>query len=199
MKHFSAFLRIFSAFGVFAFAASAPAQEQGEVEGLVSPAASFAAINRQNVGESAEARPTMPRLFFTNEQRRILEVVRQEFITEENLEFAEFAPLLIEQQETLDVEEEQLGRAYDLSVHAFIRNRSSGEGRVWINNEAYPLQDESGVLQREGLDGLTLESGGEFAGTDVINNSRFVVKVGQKLAGDGEVNETYPVIIVKKQ
>ncbi|MGI9297472.1 MAG: hypothetical protein ACR2QC_06185 [Gammaproteobacteria bacterium] len=199
MKHFSAFLQIFSALGVFAVFAATPAlaQEQQDAAAPVSPVSDAAP---DAAGSSAANRPAMPRLFFTNEQRRILEVVRQEFITEENLEFAEFAPLLIEQQETVDVaEEEEFARDYDLRVEAFIRNRSSGDGRIWINNEPYPLRDESGVLQREGLDGLVLGSDGAISGMDSLNNSRFMVKVGQKLAGDGEVNETYPVIIVKKQ
>lgn len=187
MKYISVLLQPLVAFVVFALVASS-AYGQETQDAAPTGAAS----------ESESVRPTMPRLFFTNEQRRILEVVRQEFITEENLEFAEFAPLLIEQQETLE-EEDSIGRNYDLSVVAYIRNRSSGGGVLWMNGEQYSLDDDSGVLGREGLDKLSLESNGAISGTDSVNNSRFVLKVGQKLAGDGEVNETYPVVIVKKQ
>ena len=179
MKKVFAFLRVFALSAMFV-AAAANAQE--------------------TEGDNAAAegiRPQMPRLFFTNEQRRILEVVRQEFITEENLEFAEFAPLLIEQQET--IEEEEIGRNYDLQMAAFVRNRSSGDGVLWINNEQYSLNDVSGVLGREGLDGLSLGADGVISGADSINNSRFVVRIGQTLKGDGAVHEAYPVIIVKKQ
>ena len=93
----------------------------------------------------------------------------------------------------------EIGRLYDLRVDAFIRNRRSGAGLLWMNNEQYPLDDSSGVLGREGLDGLSFENSGEIAGTDSVNNSRFILRVGQKLAGDGEISETYPVIVVKKQ
>ena len=179
MKKVFAFLRVFALSAMFV-AAAANAQEA------------------EDDNAAAEGiRPQMPRLFFTNEQRRILEVVRQEFITEENLEFAEFAPLLIEQQET--IEEEEIGRNYDLQMAAFVRNRSSGDGVLWINNEQYSLNDVSGVLGREGLDGLSLGADGVISGADSINNSRFVVRIGQTLKGDGAVHEAYPVIIVKKQ
>ncbi|MBE8157817.1 MAG: hypothetical protein HAW59_00230, partial [Betaproteobacteria bacterium] len=46
-----------------------------------------------------ETRPGMPRLFFTNQQRRILEVIRQEYVTEETLDHQEFVPFVLEQQE----------------------------------------------------------------------------------------------------
>ena len=162
--------------------------------------AAVAPVYAQESQDGAEdgARPQMPRLFFTNEQRRILEVVRQEFITEDNLEFAEFAPLLIEQQETIE-SEDQFRRSRSLRVDAIIRNRGTGGGALWINHERYSLEDISGALERDGLGGMMFESGGAISGTDSINNSRFVLKVGQNLADDGEVNETYPVVVIKKQ
>ena len=89
MKHFSAFLRAVAASAAFAVAAHAPAYAQEQQQGEA-PAAAAAAVDAASDGIALDdsVRPSMPRLFFTNEQRRILEVVRQEFITEENLEFA---------------------------------------------------------------------------------------------------------------
>ena len=149
-------------------------------------------------------RPVMPRLFFTNEQRRILEVVRQEVISEQNLNFDEFVPLVLAQQESIIVDED-LSRDYDIQINAYIRNRKSDEGSVWVNGiegeqfRNISLNDRAGIWGREGLGELTFNDSREITGLDVANNSRFVLRVGQKLAGDGEASETYPVIIVKKK
>lgn len=152
--------------------------------------------------DGEEGRPAMPRLFYTNEQRRILEVVRQELIAEESLEFEEFVPLVLAQQEVLEViaGEELAAREHDLQMNAYIRNRKSGSAVLWINDESYQLtsEDGSGVLSFEGIDGLVMQNDGSVEGLDSPNGTRFVVRVGQKLAGDGEVNETYPVVVIKK-
>lgn len=150
-----------------------------------------------------QSRPTMPRLFFTNQQRRILEVVRQEYITEEVLEQQEFVPLVLAQQEAVEeVDELAFTRENNFRINAFVRNRKTGSGIVWLNNARYELGDNTGILFREeGLSELMPDAAtdGSITGVDTYNNSRFVLKVGQSLATDGEVNEVYPVVIVKKK
>ena len=151
-------------------------------------------------GAASDDRPAMPRLFYTNEQRRILEVVRQEFITQENIEFSEFTPLLIEQQETLDIEE-VAGRQYDLRVDAYIHNHKSGSSVLWLNKDQYALKKDGAgsSLSQERLNEIELSTDGTLSGVDEANKSRFFIKVGQKLTGDGEINETYPIVIIKKK
>ncbi len=158
------------------------------------------------VEDEAESqnRPGMPALFFSNEQRRILEVVRQEIISEESLDFDEFVPLVLTQSGTVEQQdtasEVSSIRSHDVQLNAYVQNRSSGSGFVWINNVAYPLADTEGFLQREDyLENLSFNEAGEMTGLDIANNSRFVLRVGQKLAGNGDATETYPVIIVKKR
>ena len=150
-----------------------------------------------------ENRPGMPGLFFSNEQRRILEVVRQEIISEESLDFDEFVPLVLTQQEGVEQQETsavEATRGHDVQLNAYVHNRSSGSGFVWINNVAYPLEDTEGFLQRQDyLENLSFNEAGEMTGTDTANNSRFILRVGQKLASNGDATETYPVIIVKKR
>ena len=160
---------------------------------------------QQSTGQSneagSEARPGMPSLFFSNEQRRILEVVRQEIISEESLEFDEFVPLVLTQQDILDTEDEVgSGRGHEVQLNAYVRNRNSGGGFVWINNVAYPLEDNEGFLQRQDyLEDLSFNDSREMTGLDIANRSRFVLRVGQKLTGTGDATETYPVVIIKKR
>ncbi len=147
-----------------------------------------------------ETRPGMPRLFFTNQQRRILEVIRQEYVTEETLDHQEFVPFVLEQQEVAEVDDAEFTRESDFRVDAFVRNRKTGSSVVWLNNQQYELGDKSGILTREGLAELGADSAAAgVTGRDIYNNSRFVLKVGQSLVADGEVIETYPVVIVKKK
>lgn len=152
-------------------------------------------------GAEAESRPGMPRLFFTNQQRRILEVVRQEYVSKEILDQEEFVPFILTQQEVIDVDEASLTRENNFRVDALVRNRKTGSGVVWLNNTRYELGGKSdSLLQEEGLSKLESDAAGygSITGTDTYNKSRFLVKVGQSLATDGEVNEIYPVVIVKK-
>ena len=151
-----------------------------------------------------ENRPNMPGLFFSNEQRRILEVVRQEIISEESLDFDEFVPLVLTQQqegvEQLETSAVAATRGHEVQLNAYVQNRSAGTGFVWINNVAYPLEDTEGFLERQDyLENLSFNEAGEMTGMDTANNSRFVLRVGQKLARNGDATETYPVIIVKKR
>ena len=153
--------------------------------------------------EGFQSRPAMPRLFFTNQQRRILEVVRQEYVTEEALEHQEFVPLVLAQQEVAEESDElELVRENNFRINAFVRNKKTGSGMVWLNNARYEFGDTSGILFREeGLSDITPEVGsdGSITGVDTYNKSRFILKVGQSLATDGEINEIYPVVIVKKK
>ena len=168
--------------------------------------AAFSAYGQSNEDASAVAAdgPAMPTLFFTGEQRRLLEAVRQEFISHEDLAIDEFVPLVLRQElvELEDESEENL-RGKSVQINALVRNRQTGRAKIWLNGEQFDLRDSSGVLDRDGLSALgsgTTDSGSlSIVGTDTFNLSRFVLKVGQRLSGDGEVDETYPVIIIRKK
>lgn len=178
-----------------AIAMSAPVYAQSTAED--------APVTAGILDESGAQRPNMPALFFTVEQRRLLEAVRQEFISSEDLAIDEFVPLVLRQNLVEEEEEEETNlRGRSVQINALIRNRATGQTSLWLNGEEFDLQDKSGVLGDEGLTELapaTADNGSvSVVGTDSFNLSRFVLKVGQRLSGSGEVDETYPVVIIRK-
>ncbi|MGI9307111.1 MAG: hypothetical protein ACR2P5_07405 [Gammaproteobacteria bacterium] len=189
-----------SALAAGALALCAPAAFAQETQDAAPAAGQVGAQAAEEDKKDDRSRPVMPRLFFSNEQRRILEVVRQEFITEAALEFEEFVPFVLAQQELVEEVEDVFLRNEDFRVDALVRNRKTGAGAMWLNSDQYGFEDVSGALNREGLTEIAPElDGTSIVGIDIFNNSRFVVKVGQKLIKDGEVDETYPVVIVKRK
>ena len=157
------------------------------------------------VGRGEDARPEMSALFFTIEQRRILEAIRQEVSTEENIQIDELAPVVLP-EETLSsddvvITEEGKQRELDISVDAYLRNHKNGKIVLWLNGVQYRLDKQSEFLENEGIMSL---SAGEHNlvrvyGVDKFNKSKFVLKVGQRLNMDGGVDESYPVVIIKKK
>ncbi|MGU9951106.1 MAG: hypothetical protein ACNYPH_02110 [Gammaproteobacteria bacterium WSBS_2016_MAG_OTU1] len=163
------------------------------------------AVDSASTEEEVRRRPSMPKLFFAPEQRRILEVLRQEVIPQESIEFEEFVPLVFEQETVGDViielEDEEVERQEDIVINAFIRNRKTNEASFWANGEQHEMSDEAGVLSRNGLVQLAADAeagGGAITGLDGVSRARFVIKVGQQLIKNGEVDETYPVVIRKR-
>jgi len=79
-------------------------------------------------GSSAD-KPEMPILFFTKEQRRVLEAVRRGVVQKEDLEIesGEFVPVvLLEETIGNEVEQRQTRRGKEIKVNALIRNHSTG-------------------------------------------------------------------------
>lgn len=144
--------------------------------------------------DQAAARPGMPRLFFSPEERRILEALRRDLISEAGPAFDEFDP--IQQGDNLEDLDIDLGREAQLQLNALVRNRSTGKTRLWVNNEPVGLDDRGGApaLDRHGVSRLSPDSQGAVTGVDSPNQSLFRLHVGQRLTEEGEVRETLPVI-----
>lgn len=157
----------------------------------------------ESIESGGETRPVMPSLFYSNEQRRILEILRQGYIASDSaLEFEEYAPLVLVQEE-LVIEEENPGREQDLQINAFIRNTKTGKSLIWLNGQARQLEDLADERNGEGLVNFNIHLADDGSivgdGIDSINQSKFQLKVGQTLEKQGEISETYPIVIVKKQ
>lgn len=155
---------------------------------------------------SGEFRPEMPRLFFSGEQRRVLEAVRQDVIAEESFEEENFVPLIL-RQEQIDLTPEQQERTDALVFDSFIRNRSTGKGSWW-GKEGEERQfstgkaddlSRQGVVQFEPSTDQSKDGDGAIVGIDRFNKTRFILKVGQQLLPDGEISETYPVVLKKNR
>ena len=99
------------------------------------------------------------------------------------------------------ITEEGKQRELDISVDAYLRNHKNGKIVLWLNGVQYRLDKQSEFLENEGIMSL---SAGEHNlvrvyGVDKFNKSKFVLKVGQRLNMDGGVDESYPVVIIKKK
>ena len=157
--------------------------------------------------DEAEQGPPMGALFFTAEERRILEAIRQGVVEEEELEFTEDILPVVVIQEALPDEDEIQERSGPLQVDWLIVRRSTGDAVVRIGNKEYRTDEEAqdGVLgglqlQRQGV---VIErgdiNGNILRGVDTFNNRRFELKIGQILGANGQLNEgdSYPVVIRK--
>ena len=150
-----------------------------------------------------DSRPTMPNLFFTREQRRILEAIRQGVIEKDTFVADDFLPLVILDEAIPEGEEATNERSKEINIDAFIRNRSSGNVFISANGEWLNVGEDNELL---GLSGVSinadeLSSGADSSivrGEDFYNSSDFELKVGQVLEKDGHINEQLPVIRKKK-
>ena len=151
--------------------------------------------------EPPSTAPVMPPLFFTNEERRLLEIVRQEIISKEQLNFDEYVPLILQQNENTVTEKSKVQeRGDDIKFNAYVRNNSNNKTVVWLNNHAYVLDSRDEILNKEKLiDGMSVGDGGALVGKDTVNNNNFKILVGQKINKQGDINETYPIITIKKR
>ncbi len=160
-----------------------------------------------NATETSAQRPSMPDLFFRKEQRRVLEVVREGIVVEDDFDIEEFVPVVII-EEQLEPEEEELIRARargaDIYFDSYIVNRSNGKSILWINGKALRVDEDRDVLSRQGIELAQGEEGSSIAlengvlkGRDAYSNSKFRVNVGQIIGVDGSVDETLPIIVKK--
>ena len=182
----------------------------------LAPAAPAFAQEETDAAESAPAavdqRPQMGALFYTVEERRILEAIRQGVVEEEELEFTEDILPVVVVQEALPDENENIirERSKPLQVDAMIIRRSTGDASVWINEGGELLEFQVNPENENRLGGKVLEtragvlvekdgiSVGGVQGVDVFNNRRFRLQVGQILGTRGELDDSYPIVIRKR-
>lgn len=180
------------------------AQESGEA----APAAAEDAAPGAQAAE--QERPEMPGLFFRQEQRRILEAVRQGIVGENDFEIEEVAPIVSIEEVLPDpvLEDEGLfarrQRGSAVNFDAYLINRKSGKGVIWMNGSALSIEEDAALLERQGfaplVDKETLSvEGGFLEGADAYSESNFQVKVGQTIDVDGRIEENLPVIRINKK
>ena len=184
---------------LLALSPAAPALAQEEDAAAAAPAA-------------ADQRPQMGALFYTVEERRILEAIRQGVVEEEELEFTEDILPVVVVQETLPDENEQVirERSKPLKVDAMIIRRKTGDASVWINEGGEVVEFQVNPENGDRLGGKVLPvragvlvdksdiSAGGVVGVDVFNNRRFRLQVGQILGTRGELDDSYPIVIRKR-
>ena len=168
---------------------------------LLSPAWGQSAANDGGEEKASEDfRPEMPRLFYTSEQRRVLEAVRQDVISEENFEEDTFTPLILK-QEQIDLTPTQKVRNDPVVFDSFIRNRKTGKGLWWGKGEEHQFSSsaDDDLSRQQGILRFapSKDGDGSIVGIDKFNKTRFILKVGQQLLPDGEISETYPVVLKK--
>ena len=172
-----------------------------------------APVFAQNEGAPAagdeEQRPQMGALFYTVEERRILEAIRQGVVEEQELEFNEEILPVVVVQEALPEEDEIRERAKPLRVDAMIIRRSTGEASIWMHEDGKVVEfqidretDRLGGKVLETRAGVVVErddiGAGGLEGIDLFNNRRFRLQVGQILGTRGELNDSYPIVIRKR-
>ena len=144
--------------------------------------------------------PVMPGLFFTAEQRRILEAVRRGVVRKEDLEIADenLVPVVLLEESLGGIveQERRIVRKREIKIDAFIRSRSTGKARVWLNGKEIEIGDDNDLLQASGLVITNEDVGRSFlAGSDEFNGSRFEARVGQIINVDGRIDEGLPVVL----
>ena len=157
-----------------------------------------------------DQRPQMGAFFYTVEERRILEAIRQGVVEEEELEFNEDIQPIVVIQEVLPDEEKIRVRAKPLKVDAMIIRRATGDASVWVNEGGELLQFQVNAKTENRLGGKVLEtragvvvdkenvSVDGLVGVDTFNNRRFHLQVGQILGTRGELDDSYPIVIRKR-
>lgn len=150
-----------------------------------------------------EERPDMPILFFTKEQRRILEAVRQGVVASDTFEAEGFIPLVVieetlpeESQFVEPVRKERSG----FSVDALVRNRKTGKDYFWIGGRIVDVEKDADLLGEDGFiigeDDVNADNA--IQGIDEYEGTRFEVKVGQSVTKDGYIDEGLPVVVVRR-
>ena len=179
---------------------------------LAAPAGPAWAQNEQGAAIAAEEeqRPQMGALFYTVEERRILEAIRQGVVEEEELEFTEEILPVVVVQEALPEEDEIRERAKPLKVDAMIIRRATGDASVWVNEGGKILEFQVNPQTGDRLGGKVLEtnagvvvdkaqiSADGLEGIDLFNNRRFRLQVGQILGTRGGLDDSYPIVIRKR-
>ena len=181
----------------------------------LSPAASVLAQEEDAaaaVPAAGDQRPQMGALFYTVEERRILEAIRQGVVEEEELEFTEDILPVVVVQEALPDENEEIirERSQPLKIDAMIIRRKTGDASVWMNEGGKVVEFQVNAENDDRLGGKVLPvragvlvdkgdiSAGGVVGVDVFNNRRFRLQVGQILGTRGELDDSYPIVIRKR-
>ena len=175
-----------------------------------SPASALAQTESDTLQEE-EQRPQMGALFYSVEERRILEAIRQGVVEEEELEFTEdILPVVVVQEALPEEDEKPRERSQPLKVDAMIIRRSTGDASVWVSEGGklvkFQVNPETGGRlggkAMEARAGVLVEQGDisvdGVQGVDVFNNRRFRLRVGQILGTRGELDESYPIVIRKR-
>ena len=175
-----------------------------------SPASALAQTEADTLQEE-EQRPQMGALFYSVEERRILEAIRQGVVEEEELEFTEdILPVVVVQEALPEEDEKPRERSQPLKVDAMIIRRSTGDASVWVSEGGklvkFQVNPETGGRlggkAMEARAGVLVEQGDisvdGVQGVDVFNNRRFRLRVGQILGTRGELDESYPIVIRKR-
>ena len=184
---------------LLALSPAAPVLAQEEEDAAATPAA-------------GDQRPQMGALFYTVEERRILEAIRQGVVEEEELEFTEdILPVVVVQEALPDENEEVIReRSKPLKIDAMIIRRKTGDASVWINEGGEVVEFQVNSESDDRLGGKVLPtragvlvdkgdiSAGGVLGVDVFNNRRFRLQVGQILGTRGELDDSYPIVIRKR-
>ena len=176
-----------------------------------SPAAPALAQTESDTLQEEEQRPQMGALFYSVEERRILEAIRQGVVEEEELEFTEdILPVVVVQEALPEEDEKPRERSQPLKVDAMIIRRSTGDASVWVSEGGklvkFQVNPETGGRlggkAMEARAGVRVEQGDisvdGVQGVDVFNNRRFRLRVGQILGTRGELDESYPIVIRKR-
>ena len=176
----------------------------------ISPASALAQTEADALQEE-EQRPQMGALFYSVEERRILEAIRQGVVEEEELEFTEdILPVVVVQEALPEEDEKPRERSQPLKVDAMIIRRSTGDASVWVSEGGklvkFQVNPETGGRlggkAMEARAGVLVEQGDisvdGVQGVDVFNNRRFRLRVGQILGTRGELDESYPIVIRKR-
>ncbi len=150
----------------------------------------------------------MLRLFFTSEQRRILEAVRQGLLKDEDLDrVQEIATAALMEFEAETSGEEQLeigefldfdvpevrerGRSVNLAVDGFIRvgDRNS---TLLVNGQ---MMEAADLLNMQGIEvnHFKSDSDGAVLAVDMVSRKRIVLKPGQTISTSGNVEENLAV------
>jgi len=171
-------------------------------------AGSLPVANGQDASSGASEGSDMLQLFMTNEQRRLLEAVRQGLLRDDELDRVKEINTTrlqeFEEQQTADVVEVddfisfdnpvviERGRSIDLNMGGFIRigDRNSS---LLVNGEFVEADEISESL---GIDfnQFSSEAENELVGVDLVRQQRVVLKPGQTLPTSGNIRENLYVI-----
>ena len=147
---------------------------------------------------SAVGREEMGRIFFTNQERKILEAVRKGLISEvTDVEINESlaAPFIVPSASVFPFSSEDEGplRGEDIFVNGFIKSNRTNKTTVWFNGKVV-----RGLTEEIAYEGIVLDtekSGSALiSGVDHYEQQRVEFKVGQIVSREGAVLETLPVV-----
>ncbi len=175
---------------LLALPGAAPAWAQEEQE--TAPAAGEATPRQTG--------PEMQRLFYSAEQRRVLEALRQGLVESDFLEDEEFVPVVLREEAFLEGEEEAIvvdrGETA-LDFGAMVRRRSDGKTFLWINGTRFDVEKDGEFLEKvRNLILRTDQVGAEgVVGIDKFTSRKFKIQVGQFISTDGQIRESLPVIV----